>query len=198
MPDSDSERRPPSYNAILRAAVAEFAEHGRDGVRMEKVAARAGFNRSLVYRYFLNRDSLYEAALRSVFSDRFELLEDLPEDLGELFEVWADRFERDDTFIRMLMREAIERCDAEPVCAELRHRYYQQQVRMIRGLQARNRLPAGIEPENLLLMLMSVLVFPHVLPQVAYLVTGRRIETDGFRGERKKLFRMLADQLSKS
>jgi len=59
-------------------------------------------------------------------------------------------------------------------------------------------LPAGIEPENLLLMLMSVLVFPHVLPQVAYLVTGRRIETDGFRGERKKLFRMLADQLSKS
>jgi len=198
MSESDTTRRPPSYDAILRAAVEEFAEHGRDGVRMERVAARAGLNKSLVYRHFENRETLYEASLRAVFADRFTLLRDLPQDLGELFDLWNERFAGSGTFLTMLMREAIEARGDEPVHADIRRGYYRQQVGMIRELQARDQLPKGVEPEQLFLMLMAVLVFPHALPQVAYLVTGQTPGSEAFTREWSGVFRVLADRLAQA
>jgi AcrR family transcriptional regulator len=196
MNERDGSERPPSYDAILRAAVAEFAEHGRDGVRMEKVAERAGLNKTLVYRHFTDRETLFEAALEAVFAERFALLEDLPTDLGRLFDVWTDRFTSDDTFLTMLLREAIEQRDAEPAHADLRRRYYERQVSLIRDLQREGALPDGVAPESLFLMLMAVLVFPHALPQIAELVTGRAPGSKAFTRDWKRLFRVLVSRLS--
>lgn len=198
MTEPHNTQRPASYDAILRAAIEEFAEHGRDGVRMERVAERAGLNKSLVYRYFENRETLYEASLKAVFEDRFALLERLPEDLGQLFEVWNGRFSSSGTFLTMLMREAIESSGTEPVHAQLRKRYYQQQVGMIRDLQANGKLPGTVAPEYLFLMLMSVLVYPHALPQVAFLVTGQRTDSREFAKGWAATFRVLIDQLAKT
>ena len=57
-----------SRAAILRAAVAEFAEHGIAGARTDAIARAAHVNKALLYYYFKDKDSLYEAVLDHVFS----------------------------------------------------------------------------------------------------------------------------------
>jgi TetR/AcrR family transcriptional regulator len=57
-----------SRAAILRAAVAEFAEYGIDGARTDRIAREARVNKALLYYYFKDKDALYEAVLNQVFS----------------------------------------------------------------------------------------------------------------------------------
>ncbi len=57
-----------SRAAILKAAVAEFAEHGIAGARTDAIAQAAHVNKALLYYYFKDKDALYEAVLDHVFS----------------------------------------------------------------------------------------------------------------------------------
>ena len=57
-----------SRAAILRAGVAEFAEHGIAGARTDAIARAARVNKALLYYYFKDKDALYEAVLDHVFS----------------------------------------------------------------------------------------------------------------------------------
>jgi TetR/AcrR family transcriptional regulator len=62
-------RRQPeaSRDAILRAALAEFAQEGLAGARMDAIAASAGVNKALLYYYFHDKESLYGAVLDRFF-----------------------------------------------------------------------------------------------------------------------------------
>lgn len=57
-----------SRAAILKAAVKEFAEHGIAGARTDAIAQAAHVNKALLYYYFKDKESLYEAVLEHVFS----------------------------------------------------------------------------------------------------------------------------------
>jgi TetR/AcrR family transcriptional regulator len=57
-----------SRAAILKAAIAEFAEHGIAGARTDAIARAAHVNKALLYYYFKDKDALYEAVLDSVFT----------------------------------------------------------------------------------------------------------------------------------
>ena len=64
-----SRRRPEqSRAAILQAAVREFAREGVAGARTEAIARSAGVNKALLYYYFKDKESLYQAVLDEVFS----------------------------------------------------------------------------------------------------------------------------------
>ena len=56
-------------DALLAAAVAEFAEKGFAGARVDVIAQRAGVNKQLVYHYFQNKQGLYQVALESVYAE---------------------------------------------------------------------------------------------------------------------------------
>ncbi|NJP82382.1 helix-turn-helix transcriptional regulator, partial [Streptomyces sp. AA8] len=45
--------------ALLDAAVDEFAEHGFDGARIERIGTRAGVNKERIYQYFGNKQRLF-------------------------------------------------------------------------------------------------------------------------------------------
>jgi TetR/AcrR family transcriptional regulator len=55
--------------AILQAAVAEFAEHGYSGARIERIVESASTNMRLLYVHFGNKEELYVAALESVYAE---------------------------------------------------------------------------------------------------------------------------------
>ena len=57
-----------SRAAILKAAVAAFADHGIAGARTDAIAQAAGVNKALLYYYFKDKDALYGAVLEQVFS----------------------------------------------------------------------------------------------------------------------------------
>ncbi len=57
-----------SRAAILKAAVSEFADHGIAGARTDAIAQAAHVNKALLYYYFKDKETLYEAVLEHVFS----------------------------------------------------------------------------------------------------------------------------------
>jgi AcrR family transcriptional regulator len=60
----DAER---SREAILAAALDEFAAHGLGGARVERIAERAGLNKRLLYYYFVDKESLFRAVLEEAY-----------------------------------------------------------------------------------------------------------------------------------
>lgn len=196
MVDSETTDYPESYYAILDAAVEEFAAQGYAGVRMEHVARRAGFNKSLVYRFFKNRESLFQAALRRKFTQREELLAALPTQFGELLAWWSEKTRNDPLFMRMILREAIEDTGAEPVASEERTDYYQKQVDMLKVYQKNGQLPAALDSQYLFLALLSITVLPTALPQVCRLVTGLDSESVEFTQQWKQFLGGLSEHLA--
>jgi AcrR family transcriptional regulator len=65
-----SQRRDPARNRdrILKAAVAEFARHGLGGARVDRIAARAGANKRMLYYYYGNKDALFLAVLEESYA----------------------------------------------------------------------------------------------------------------------------------
>jgi len=53
---------------ILAAAHAEFAQHGFDGARVDRIAALAGINKRMLYHYFGNKDVLFRVVLEENYA----------------------------------------------------------------------------------------------------------------------------------
>jgi len=51
-----------------------FAEHGFDGTSVYAIAARASYNKSLLFQYFGNKLGLYAEVLKRADRDMGELL----------------------------------------------------------------------------------------------------------------------------
>jgi TetR/AcrR family transcriptional regulator len=54
--------------ALLAAAIEEFARNGFAGARVDVIAASAGVNKQLVYHYYGSKEGLYREALESVYA----------------------------------------------------------------------------------------------------------------------------------
>ena len=54
---------------ILAAAMAEFADRGLGGARIDGIAERAGVNKRLIYYYFGNKEGLFLAVLEQTYAD---------------------------------------------------------------------------------------------------------------------------------
>ncbi|QBK05535.1 TetR/AcrR family transcriptional regulator [Hylemonella gracilis] len=58
-----------SQGTILAAARDEFAEFGLGGARMDRIAERAGLNKRLIYYYFEDKETLFQAVLEQAYSN---------------------------------------------------------------------------------------------------------------------------------
>lgn len=57
-----------SREALLAAAIDEFALHGFDGASVDTIARRAGVNKAMIYYHFKSKERLYAEILRGVFT----------------------------------------------------------------------------------------------------------------------------------
>lgn len=109
----ETKRQPElTRSAILAAAVAEFAEKGLGGARVDAIAERSGANKRMLYHYFGNKEELYLAALESVYQgirehERSLDLESVPptEAMRRLVEFTWDYYIANPEFIPMLNTE---------------------------------------------------------------------------------------------
>ena len=58
-----------SQSTILAAARDEFAEYGLGGARVDRIAERAGLNKRLIYYYFEDKETLFQAVLEQAYRD---------------------------------------------------------------------------------------------------------------------------------
>jgi TetR/AcrR family transcriptional regulator len=52
---------------ILQCALKEFADHGFDGARMDRIVKAAGINVSLAYQYFGSKEQLFVAVMEQAY-----------------------------------------------------------------------------------------------------------------------------------
>ena len=55
--------------ALLEAGKTEFANYGYDGARLERIAAKAGCAKRMLYYYFGNKKDVYLAVIEQCYSD---------------------------------------------------------------------------------------------------------------------------------
>ncbi len=101
---------------ILNIAIAEFADKGYSGARIDEIAARTNTSKRMIYYYFGSKNGLYRAALEAAYSDirTTESIADVgtlpPVDaLRRLTEVTFDYHVTHPEFVRLVMNENMQR-----------------------------------------------------------------------------------------
>ncbi len=182
-------------DAILAAALDEFAEMGFAGARIENIARRSGINKSLIYRYFVDKPGLFQEALRELFVNRSLLTHRQPKDLSESLFFWFQATQHDPQYVRLLLREALEDNGGEVVEEERRRDHYREHVRIAAEQQSEGRINPAIDRESLLLACAALSMFPAVFPQLTRLMTGDAVDSPAFVGRWKKMLRQVAQAL---
>ncbi|MBN1533055.1 MAG: TetR/AcrR family transcriptional regulator [Spirochaetes bacterium] len=102
-----------SEDRILRAAQKEFAQHGFDGARIDRIAKRAGINKAMIYYYYKNKESLYEKILKILYTELYHHLKSViptdrnpDEQLLATVSSFMDHINSvDENYIRIMLRE---------------------------------------------------------------------------------------------
>ncbi len=187
-----------SAHAILLAAIDEFSERGFEGARMEAIAQRAGYNKSLAYRHFADKMGLFEAVLRHKVEQRTDLAHRMPDELAAALEYWFEQSFGDPHYLRLLIREALNDKGGEIVEESSRRAYYQELTNAIAKLQETRQVSEKYDPAMLNLVMTAVTLFPIVFPQLTRLITRRAPGSRAFKREWKNILRQLAEDLKVS
>ena len=187
-----------SRDAILQAATAEFSERGFDGARMEAIAARAGYNKSLVYRHFTDKKGLFEAVLRDKVEQRTDLAHRMPDKLAAILEFWFQQSLRDPDYLRLLTREALNDTGGDIVEETSRRAYYREHTEAIRRFQEAGRLSDEYDPTYFNLAMTALTLFPAVFPQLTRMITQRPLDSASFKRNWKQLLKQLAGEVERA
>ena len=185
MNSTEAEEIPPkkvirSHDAILKAAIAEFAERGVDGARIEAIARQAKFNKSLIYRYFNDKQGLFEAALQRKLEERNDSVEKIPKEISEVLQFYVKENMRDQNYVRVLLNEA-QQNQGEPLIDNAwRREYYQNHIDRLKQSQAEGDISDEFDPVCLMLIFTAMVFFPATLPQLAQLISGHKVDSDEF------------------
>ena len=104
----------PVKRNILEVALAEFANFGFEGSRIESIAAGTKTSKRMIYYHFGNKDGLYAAVLEYAYRIVREVelapLKDMPamQALVEYIGYAFDSFSRHPDFIRMSLQENLQ------------------------------------------------------------------------------------------
>ena len=154
----DAER---SRQALLDAALDEFAEHGYAGARVADIAQRAGVNKQLINYYFGSKEGLYLAVQQAWLDREADLAPpDLP--LADLVVRYLADAVRDPRALRLLLWRGLAD-DGAPGGDRTR----QPDLDQVRARQAAGEVADGLDPAAVLLAGMGMIAAPLAMPQVA-------------------------------
>jgi len=97
---------------ILSAALAEFAQHGLAGARVDRIAERAGVNKAMIYYHFSSKAALHKEIVDEYFSQilpqvrqAFSGSAKLEDALATFAAVYAQAFSTSPEFRLIFLRE---------------------------------------------------------------------------------------------
>jgi TetR/AcrR family transcriptional regulator len=151
---------------ILVAAREEFCEHGLDGARVDRIAARAAANKRLLYHYFGNKEALYSAVLLDAYREirlgerELHLQELSPvEAMRKLVSFTFDHFSMNPWFIRLLATENILRAEHLKRISEIPelHSPIVEQIRTVLAAgQREKQFREGVDPIQLYISIAGI------------------------------------------
>ena len=137
---------------LLAAAISEFAEHGLAGARVDRIAEAAGGSKQLIYRYFGNKEALFEAAISHHIDRLTETVPLTPDDLGAYAAAMYDYMLANPKTLSLLGWRNFER--PEPTDTELRS--YRAKIKALATAQQDGRLNDAFTPPDLLAMILGL------------------------------------------
>lgn len=109
MPPKHTRDAEATRQRLLRSAVAEFAQFGIAGARVDRIAEDAEANKAQIYHYFKRKEGLFEAVITELVSQVIREVpidaEQLPEYAGRLF----DGYRQHPDFARLAVWYRLER-----------------------------------------------------------------------------------------
>ncbi|MEV6099519.1 TetR family transcriptional regulator [Nocardia sp. NPDC051981] len=165
----DAER---SRQALLDAALDEFAAKGFDGARVQEIADRAGVNKQLIAYYFGGKEGLYQEIQRGWPAAEAERADpELP--LDEVAARYLSAVLADPRPARLLVwrgltgsGSATDYLDGSAtVDADLEN---------LTRAQERGEISPGVDPAFVRMALMGMILAPVMLPETALQATGKQ------------------------
>lgn len=188
----------PTKKRILAAAVAEFAEHGISGARIDRIAARAEANKRAIYDHFGDKRALFGIVLADQLdrlARQVELHADrIPEFVGELFDYCAAHPE----LVRLVQWEALSLPANQAPNHTERSASYQAKVDAITEAQQRGHINPRLDPRRVLLLLIGMAEWTLYVPQLATMIVGEPTDTPKQRADHKAFLTAVAQQLLQS
>ena len=141
---------------LKEAATAEFAEHGPDGTTMAAIAERAGINKERLYKYFGDKQSLFETVLTDELDRLAAAVAPVPgfEEIGEFAGRTFDYHAAHPQLVRLLLWEGLA---GGPVAdAANRTAHSQDKARAYAAAQRAGVLDGDLDPEHLVFMIIGL------------------------------------------
>ncbi|MET9292960.1 TetR family transcriptional regulator [Streptomyces sp. NPDC003077] len=183
--------------ALLDAAVHEFADRGFDGARIDAIATRAGVNKERIYQYFGNKQQLFGHVLETELeriSTTIPVTVEQAADLGDYAARLYDYHRARPQFIRLLHWEGL-RNGNEPALKEAeRTATYSSRVRALAEAQANGTLDPGLEPDTLFYAVLALASWWFSVPQAVRMIYGGAPGPEAERAGLVRLVRRLAGQ----
>ncbi|MFI6097099.1 TetR family transcriptional regulator [Lentzea sp. NPDC051213] len=144
---------------LLEAALEEFSQHGIAGARVDRIAAKAGCNKAMIYAYFGSKEGLFDELLRIQIDRVIAAVPITPEDLpgyaGRLFDFYLEQPQ----LLRLAAYHRLENgFDAIPKAEEEAYRH---KVEAVAKAQLDGKISAAFDASSLLDLVvhMSILAF---------------------------------------
>ncbi len=193
-------------SAILAAALQEFSEAGHSGARVDRIAARAGVSKPMIYDYFGDKDAVYAAALREAYvqiraGEQTLELDTLGPDeaIRALVMFTMNHFWNNPWFIRMLNTENLmggetirKLEDATDIQSVLLRRVEE----ILRRGRDAGRFRVGISAVDLYILIASVCWFPIANMHTLRVVFKAPIDEDWLVSHAEKASRMITGYLT--
>ena len=158
---------------LKEAATIEFAERGPDGTTMARIAERAGLNKERLYKYFGDKQSLFETVLTDELDKLASAVSHAPEDfqdIGEFAGRTYDYHAAHPQLVRLLQWEGL--AGGPPADEINRTAHYQHKVRAVAAAQADGLLDDDLEPSHLVFLLIALGAWWFAVPQLSRMLTG--------------------------
>ncbi|MFJ1704970.1 TetR family transcriptional regulator [Kitasatospora sp. NPDC088346] len=175
----DTER---TRRLLLDAAVDEFAAHGPEGARIDRIAAAAGVNKERIYPYFGGKRPLFGAVVQRELEQLAAAVPleepdgrtvDLPEYAGRVFDYHLAH----PHLLRLLQWEALCGDASAPVAGEERRAaHYAEKVAAVsrarRGGAGSVPAEVPLPPADLLYAVVALAGWQFAAPQLARMIIG--------------------------
>src|SRR5271166_1805180 len=182
---------------ILAAALVEFSARGFAGARVDAIARRARVNKRMLYYCFGAKQDLYREILRHKMAERAGWIESTPDDFaGMLAHIYLTS-SSDLHFVRLMEWEAIDSGGKRCIAEAERRALFEKAVARLGVLQRQGSIPRGANLTQLFISMLSLALFPLVMPQIIRLIHGMEPTDPRFMRQRANFLRWLGGRLAK-
>ncbi|CAL9475191.1 HTH-type transcriptional repressor [Streptomyces sp. enrichment culture] len=147
--DPDRKRR-----QLMEAALAEFAEFGAAGARVDRLAKRAGISPGLVYSFAAGKEGLFEAVYEAIAEQTVNAVPLDPDDLPEYAGRLHDAGQRHPQVMRFLTWYALER--AERPASDLVARSMRDKIAAVEAAQRRGTVRRDKPAAEILALVLTL------------------------------------------